>query len=83
MARMNWIIKNLLGIVAYILGLALVITIFLSVVTHHGQQMEVPDFTGMSVAEAQQLAEASGFRVDVYDSVYVRRMEKGAIDFHT
>ncbi|MBQ7195433.1 MAG: PASTA domain-containing protein [Bacteroidales bacterium] len=79
MARMNWIIKNLLGIVAYILGLALVITIFLSVVTHHGQQMEVPDFTGMSVSQAQQLAEASGFRVDVYDSVYVRRMEKGAI----
>ena len=76
---MNWIVKNLLGIVGYILGLALIVTVVLSVITHHGQQMEVPDFTGMSVAEARQLAQEQSFRVDVYDSVYVRRMEKGAI----
>ena len=76
---MNWIVKNLIGIVSYVLGIALVVTVLLGVITHHGQQMTVPDFTGMSVPAARELAAADGFRVDVYDSVYVRKMEKGAI----
>lgn len=75
----NWIVKNILGALAFILGLAIVVSILLGILTQHGKTTEVPDFTNMQVSEAAQVAQSYGLRVLVSDSVYVRRMEKGAI----
>lgn len=75
----NWIVKNVLGAVALFLILVVGAAVFLSVITHHGQEIAVPDFTNMSVAQARQLAAASGLRVDVTDSVYVRKMGRGLV----
>ncbi|MBR5431487.1 MAG: PASTA domain-containing protein, partial [Bacteroidales bacterium] len=47
--------------------------------TNHNKEIEVPDFTTLSVKDAAQLAESVGIRVEVTDSVYVRRMERGAV----
>jgi beta-lactam-binding protein with PASTA domain len=67
--------------VAAVIGFALVLgsKIFLDVATMHGKVQVVPDFTNMSVAEAKSLAEASYMRIDVVDSLYVKRMAKGHI----
>jgi hypothetical protein len=53
--------------------------IFLNVSTMHGKVQVVPDFTNMSVEEAELLATDSHMRIDVVDSLYVKRMAKGHI----
>ena len=75
----NWIVKNILGAIVFILALSIAVSIFLSSVTQHGKMTQVPDFTNMQVDEAASVAQSCGLRVLVSDSVYVRRMEKGAV----
>ena len=52
---------------------------FLDFYTKHGEALVVPDFANMSVADAQKLAEETGVRIDVVDSLYVKRMTKGHV----
>lgn len=73
----NWIVRNLLVAVLLFVLLGAGTVVFLKVVTKHNQSITVPDFTGLTVAEAAALAEESGMRIEVTDSVYVRRMERG------
>jgi len=75
----NWIVKNLIWAVVAVLAVVLAVTLALGAFTHHGQKIAVPDMTNMSVAEAQRLAADNGIVALVTDSVYVRRMEKGAV----
>ena len=75
----NWIVKNLLGAVIFVLALVLLAGFVLGVITRHGQVVAVPDLTNVSVAEATRIASDAGLRTLVYDSVYVRRMQKGAV----
>lgn len=75
----HWIVKNLLiafGIVVFLIVGAM---IFLNVVTKHNQVLSVPDFTNMTVAEASELALSEGMRVEVADSIFVKRMKRGAV----
>jgi len=51
----------------------------MSWVTKHGQQSPVPDFTGLSLSEASLKARQEGLRVDVVDSIFVKRMPRGAV----
>lgn len=75
----NWIVRNLLT--AFIIAAALILgaMVFLNVVTKHNQEIVVPDFTNMTVAEAEASALQAGMRVEVTDSVFVKRMKKGAV----
>jgi len=76
---MNKLLKNVIAGVVLAIALLVSAMIFLNVVTKHGHELEVPDFTNMQVSDAKALAEKSGVRLEVSDSVFVRRMEKGAI----
>ena len=67
----NWIVRNILGAAAFVLGLVLVVNIILAVFTQHGKTYPVPDMTNLSVKEAGAITGKSGLRVDVADSVYV------------
>lgn len=75
----NWIVRNLT--IAFILVVVLIVgaMIFLNVVTQHNREINVPDFSNMSVAEAENTAAQAGMRVDVTDSVFVKRMQRGAV----
>ncbi|MBR4755927.1 MAG: PASTA domain-containing protein [Bacteroidales bacterium] len=75
----NWIVKNLIWATIFFMALILVATVVLSIVTHHGQTIEVPDLTSMSVEQARHEASRKNLRVEVIDSIFVRRMEKGAV----
>lgn len=75
----NIYIKNILGIFIALLALVISSSIFLKVITHHGNKIEVPDFTNMTISEAKYNAGINNIRVLVIDSVYVRRMKKGAV----
>lgn len=75
----NYFVKNVLGAVAFVLGVVIVVSIALRIYTRHGNETEVPDFTNLSVAEAGSVAASSGLEVTVGDSVFVKRMARGAI----
>lgn len=75
----NWIVRNLL--IAFVLVALMIVAavIFLNVVTKHNQELIVPDFSNMTVAEAEAAATQAGMRVEVTDSVFAKRMRKGAV----
>lgn len=75
----NWMVKNIIWGFIVLLGLVLAANILLAVVTRHNKVVEVPDFTNMSVSEAEYNAGADNLRVEVTDSVYVRRMGRGLV----
>lgn len=75
----NWIVKNIIRAAVLCLVLLLGVMITLKVVTKHGKTIDVPDFTNLSVAEATALAQHSGVRIEIADSVFVRRMARGAV----
>lgn len=75
----NWIVKNLLFAAVAVIALVLICSISLNLLTHHGQEIPVPDFTNMSVSQAEKEAHRCGIRIEVTDSVYVRKMDRGAV----
>lgn len=79
----NWIVKNLLLAVAFVAGVVLLASVLLSVITQHGREITVPDFTNMTWQEARKAASAAGVKVLVKDSVYVKRLKPGAVYLQT
>lgn len=75
----NWIIRNILLAVVFVAALLIIVNILLSITTQHNKEITVPDFTNMSYEEARVTAERAGVQVVIADSVYVRRMKKGAV----
>ncbi|MCQ2140484.1 MAG: PASTA domain-containing protein [Bacteroidales bacterium] len=75
----NWIVKNLLIALGVVLGIVVAINILLNLYTHHGEKLGVPDFTNLTVEEAQELADSAGLKIEIEDSVFVKKMKKGAI----
>ena len=75
----NWIVRNLLLAVVLVAALFIVVNIFLNVVTNHNKEIEVPDFSNMDMVDATKLAEGYKLKLDVTDSVYIPRMERGYI----
>ena len=75
----NWIVRNLLIAAAVAVVLLVGARVFLNVVTLHNKTISVPDFTNMTVEEARDVASQAGMRVEVTDSVFAKRMKRGAI----
>lgn len=75
----NWIARNV--ILAFLLFTVLIggSSMLLRVLTNHGKTIEVPDFTSMTVNEAKHEAARHKLRVEVIDSIFVRKMERGAV----
>lgn len=73
------LIVNILLIIAFVVVLLVVCSIFLNAVTHHGKSVPVPDFVGMTVPEAESLARDSRVRVEVIDTTYVRGIQRGGV----
>ena len=71
--------QNILLILAILLVGYLIVNLSLRIVTRHNQELTVPDFYGMSLAEAAAAADDAKLRLEVTDSVYIRGIERGAI----
>lgn len=75
----HWAVKNILGALLFFLLLAVAAALLLNVITKHNREIEVPDFSSLTVAEARRAAANAGIRAEVSDSIFVRRMERGAV----
>lgn len=71
--------QNILLIICILVAGYIIVTVSLKGITRHGQEFAVPDFYGMSVAEANEAASGMSLRLVISDSVYIRGMERGAI----
>ena len=75
----NWIAKNLFFAAIFIIALIISASVLLRVVTKHGKTVTAPDFTNLTVVQAQELAHSSHVSVKVVDSVFVRRLSGGVV----
>lgn len=71
--------KNILLIACIVIAGFAIVNIYLNAVTRHNKELPVPDFTGMTLEEANAMAEEYGLRTEVTDSVYIRGMARGQI----
>lgn len=76
---LKWLFRNLLGIVAVFAAVIIGCALFFRINTHHGREIMVPDFTNMDVFEAQMIASKHNLKIEVVDSVYIKRMGRGYI----
>jgi len=65
--------------IALFLILIFIVSISLSIYTDHGEKMLVPDFTELTVEQAQEQAEQYNLRVEVIDSVYHNTAKPGTV----
>ncbi|MBR1699446.1 MAG: PASTA domain-containing protein [Bacteroidales bacterium] len=75
----RWIVKNLVAAVVYVAALLVIVAVGLGLITRHGKTVTAPDFTNLTVREAQKLASESHVQVKVVDSVFVRRLAGGVV----
>ena len=75
----NWIFKNLVGAVIFFAVLLIAAAVGLNVITRHGKTVTAPDFTNLTVPQAQALAQESHVGVKVVDSVFVKRLAAGVV----
>lgn len=75
----NWMVRNILLAAATLAALLVGAMLFLNTVTQHGKTIEVPDLTYVSAGQAASIAKSAGLRVEVIDSIYIRRMGKGEV----
>lgn len=79
MDNSHFFLKNIIWAVVFILGVILLSFASIGILTHHGQALEVPDLTNMNLREAEYNAGLASMRVEVSDSVYIRRMGRGLV----
>lgn len=71
--------RNFVGGIVFVAVLLIVLSLSLKTCTRHNKELAVPDFKTMSLAEARQLAAKNDLRLEVVDSVYVKRLAHGAV----
>lgn len=70
---------NLLAAVLLAIILIFITTQGLKIYTRHGEAKPVPDFTGLTLDEAQQTARQHELEIEVIDSLYVNDAPPGAV----
>ena len=75
----RWILKNLLGAAVFFIALIIAASVGLNKITRHGKTVITPDFTNLTVAQAEELAREQQVGLKVVDSVFVRRLSGGVV----
>ena len=75
----GWFLRNLIWAIILILALIVVLQFLLGVITRHNKEIPVPDFSGLTISEAESLARSSDVRIDITDSVYVSHLPLGTV----
>lgn len=74
-----WLLKHLLIAAGVVVALIAGAFYLLKFGTMHGEEIPVPDFSNMTLSEASDMASIREVRVEVTDSVFVKRMRRGAV----
>ena len=77
--RQYKLLYHLLLIAAILLGLAIAAHLVMQVGTRHGARRTVPDFSGIRLADAEQLAKRHDLTLHINDSLFVPAYEGGIV----
>lgn len=75
----NILFRNIVLAILILLTLFYITVFSLAIYTRHGQKYKVPDFSGMSISQAEKASKELELRLEVIDSLYVSTAEKGVI----
>lgn len=78
-SKIGFIVKNLLVAIALGVIVLIVLVNLMKQYTHHGEEVEVPQVTGLYLEEAQVLLESSGLQLKVIDSTFSNKVPLGTI----
>ncbi len=74
-----WWLKHLLFAVVAAFVTISVLFWLLKGITRHGKMLEVPDFTNITIAEAEKIAKSHELRLKTTDSVYIPKLHAGQV----
>lgn len=63
-------LKNFAGMIGAIVGILLLTLWWMKCYTHHGESLQVHDYTGMTVEEAVRKSKERSFRITILDSIW-------------
>ncbi len=72
-------LKNLAFAFTIVVGVIMILLIWMNFYSRHGQARPVPDFFGLSLNQAQELAKKNKLRYEVIDSVYTTIVPRGCV----
>ena len=72
-------IYNAVLIILIVSGILLVSALTMHFGTRHGSQRTVPDFSGIQLTDAEQMASKQGLQIIVNDSLFVPTYEGGMV----
>jgi beta-lactam-binding protein with PASTA domain len=75
----NVIARNLVLAFCAVVVFAGASALLLNIFTRHNQSLPVPDLVGINIAEARQMIEGEGLRLEVLDSLYAPMYDGGAV----
>lgn len=75
----NAYVKNILIALVILMALIFIVLQGLSVYTHHGKQVDVPDVKGMQVEQAVPFLIRKSLHYEIVDSMHVRNKPAGSI----
>lgn len=75
----NLWVRNIVLAISVVILMMVGINLILKVVTRHGEKNKVPNFSGLTIEEANQLASNLKLQLEIVDSLYVPSQKKGAI----
>lgn len=75
----NWIVRNILLAIVFVLVIVVAANVILAAMTRHGKEITVPDFTNMTRVEAARVAAESGVEVTITDSAYHKQLRPGVV----
>lgn len=75
----NVIVRNVVLAVCAVIVLVFVVSILLNMFTRHNDYKSVPDFSGMSIGQAEQAAKEGALKIEINDSLYVAGYDGGVI----
>ncbi len=75
----NFYVRNIIFAVSTVVLLLLVVNLALMIYTRHGQTFETPNFAGLSLSEAQRVAQSKKLRIAVNDSVFIAHKAPGSV----
>ncbi len=72
-------LRHLLLAVAIAVVILLITLVWLKIYTHHGQAISVPNLTGLTLDEADDVVSSRKLNIEVLDSIYANDMPRGTV----
>jgi len=72
-------LKNLVRGISSIIVLLIILMIFIRIYTHHNHSVAVPDFTDLSLTDADKSIRKKHLRYEIFDSIFIAEKKRGVI----